>query len=581
MTRPQIIPFFPLLQPGSFQLSNSRIELSYNTTHWHPSSTSHRMDNLFIDALVAASSCRDHARSVSTQASISKPSSIYHKVRRRTIRGNPTLYRSIHTSRNHNNLAVVAQPTISRNEYIQMLDYYIEPVSNHATLNHSVLPMSAPSSPVIHKESIILGDKDSMTIKTDKLQVQRAIQRLLDLLKLQDCPNEEVMAVYSSLPFPGVSYLSDSTRRLLLRRMSVVEKKNQDNMLRYLSIVDDMKAAGLLITEAEWNSAIGFVGRCFSRVQAPEVESALQIWKEMEQEAKVKSGHVTFNILFDIATKAGKFVLAEMILKEMVSRNLPINRFARVGIIYYHGLKGDGEGVRKAYRALVDAGEIVDTVVMNCVITSLIRAGEPSAADQVYERMKRIHALKTAGPLPFHNWKCDRQLGRILDKAANVYRSDHQRQHQLQSEQSLCPNLRTYAILIEHHVAETGELRRVVALLDEMQSLGVPMHGNIFVKLFKGFATHGGARYTSWTKARLESVWLSLVKVLDESIEDVTVRKWMVVWVVRAFEKCCGRERTLQIWEELRARWKGKADEERAVFTLLRDILRKKKVHIG
>ena len=113
----------------------------------------------------------------------------------------------------------------------------------------------------------------------------------------------------------------------------------------------------------------------------------------------------------------------------------------------------------------------------------------------------------------------------------------------------------------------------MAVLLDEMQSLGVPIDGRIFVKLFKAFASHGGVKYTSWTKTRLESLWESLLEVLDKGLEDVMVGKWMVVWAVKAFEKCHGREKSLQIWEELRTRWKAKDNEKISVYTLLEDIL--------
>ena len=394
-------------------------------------------------------------------------------------------------------------------------------------------------------------------------------------LNREDCTHEEAFEAYSKLPSPGVSHLSDKSIRLLFRRLSAMERKDKDSQLRYLSVVDDMKACNFPLKEEEWNSAIAFCGQCFARIQAAEVESALRTWKEMEQEACVKSGNVTFNILFDMAAKSGKFVLAEMILKEMEARKLSINRYARVGLIYYHGLRGDGDGVRNAYREFVDAGEIVDTVVMNCVIASLIRAGEPSAAEQVYERMKRMLAKHTGYRIPSLNWKERRDLGRVLERVARRFKNQPSRLQQIRDEQFLAPDLHTYAIFVEHHATKTGELRRIAALLTEMQHLGIPMHGRIFLKLFKGFAYNGGLRYTSWTKTRLESVWNSLLDILDQEAEmEVRIMKWMVIWTVRAFERCAGRERTLEIWEELRRRWKPERGQVEEVIVMLRDILK-------
>ncbi|KAI4286902.1 MAG: hypothetical protein L6R35_003843 [Caloplaca aegaea] len=366
-----------------------------------------------------------------------------------------------------------------------------------------------------------------------------AIERLQVLLEDEESSHEQIYEAYSQLPSP-----------------------------------DHMKEASIPLTESEWNSAIAYAGRCFVRVEATEVESALHIWKEMEREAGVKSGGVTFNILFDIATKAGKHVLAEMVLNEMKTRGLAYNRFSYVGLIYYYGFKGDGAAIRTAYRDLVEAGQIVDTVVMNCVIASLIRAGEFPAAQQVYERMKGLVHRRTGQPIPRSDWRASRDMGRALDKASRTMRNDHQALQRLQAEQCLAPNLRTFCILLDHHVYVTGELRQVTALLEEMQMFDVPLHGRIYVRIFKGFAYHGGMKYTSWTRQRLESVWTSLLSILNEDIGGVQMVKWMVIWVVRAFARCCGRERALQIWEEVRDRWKlAGEDEQGAVEHLLRHVL--------
>ena len=402
-----------------------------------------------------------------------------------------------------------------------------------------------------------------------------ALKSFEKVLNRNDCTHKEAFEAYSNLPSPGVSHLSYKCIRLLFRRLSAMERKDRDSQLRYLSIVDDMKACNFPLKEEEWNSAIAFCGQCFAFIKAAEVESALRTWKEMEQEACVRSGNVTFNILFDMAAKAGKFVLAEMILKEMEARKLSINRYARVGLIYYHGLKGDGDGVRNAYREFVEAGEIVDTVVMNCVIASLIRAGEPSAAEQVYERMKRMLADHTGRRIPSLNWKERRDLGRVLERVARQFKYQPSRLQQVRNEQFLAPDLHTYAIFVEHHATQTGELHRIATLLTEMQHLGIPMHGRIFLKLFKGFAYNGGLRYTTWTKSRLESVWNSLLEILDqETAMEVRIMRWMVIWSVRAFERCAGRERTLEIWEELRKRWQPENGEVEEVMRMLRDILK-------
>ena len=405
------------------------------------------------------------------------------------------------------------------------------------------------------------------------------VERLMTILQDPGCTHVEAWQGYSALPAPGVAYLPKSSRRRLLQCLSVIEKKNKESMFRYLSVIDDLNSIDQPLSQAEWNSAIAFAAHGFERINAAGVESALLKWKEMEQQADVKSGPVTFNILFDMASKAGKFVLAEMILKEMENRHLLLNRFGRVGLIHFYGLKEDGDGVRQAYREFVEAGEIVDTVVMNCVIASLIRAGELSAAEQVYERMKHILRQYTGRRIPHLHWKEQRDLGRVLDRAAREFRNQPDKLQQLRDEQFLAPSQRTYAIFVEHHATQTGELRRIGSLLAEMQELGIPLDGRIFVKVFKGFAYNGGIRYTAWTKARLESVRRSLFSVLDQRLDAVKLNRWLVVWVVRAYQKCCDHEQTLQIWEELRKRWKGDYSELAKTHDTISDVLKEAVKH--
>lgn len=436
-----------------------------------------------------------------------------------------------------------------------------------------MLAWATPLNELDHPVKDTDDDRTEHKALTPTLDEMPTVFEMLRILRDDEAEQLQVFSAYSAMPFPGVAYLEDRDRRRLFHQLSRVEMKSPQTMMRYLSVIDDMKSADIRIRESEWNSAISFTGRCYAKVTAVEVEAALRMWKEMEEEAGVKSGNVTFSILFDIATKAGKYVLAEMILKEMASRNLCLNRFAHTGLIYYYGVRQDGQGVRKAYRELVEAGHIVDNVVMDCVTASLLRAGELPAAEQVYERRKQLFARMTDAKVPTMNWRKMRELGNVLDKARLAWTDDKQKVQQIQAEQYLGPDLRMYTSFVEYHCSVSGELRRITNMLDEMQSFGIPMSGRIFVKIFKGFAFHGGVKYTSWTRARLENVWISLKSVLDSEVKDVSIQKWMVIWMIRAFAKCCGRERTLELWAEVRSRWKPDPEELVSVHHKLTETL--------
>ncbi|KAI9862061.1 MAG: hypothetical protein M1830_006186, partial [Pleopsidium flavum] len=490
----------------------------------HRGTRSQQMENLFINALVRAGSCKSHAFQFSTASSSSMCPKTFHRARRRAARIGAKDGRDLHVHATALQRAQSSAPQVevTRDDYMNLVDYYQEPYNAVVPLppqlpatEHVVLPVDegndTPSS-VADDAWPALNEEDTF-----------AIESLISAINDETSPHETIYERYEALPLPRIPYLSKDVIRKLLHRLSVVERKTEPSMIRFLSVIDDVKAAGVPLTSGEWSSAIAFAGRCFVKISAAEVESALHIWREMEHEAGVQGTHVTFNILFDIAAKAGKYVLAQMILKEMEKRKLLLSRFAHVGIIYYHGLRGDGDGVRKAYRDLVEAGEIVDTLVMNCVIAALALAGEAPAADQVYERMKRMHAMKSGAKLPALDWKGSRELGKLLARAARWFKDDPEKRQRLQSEQSMAPNLRTYKILVGHYAVRVGELDRVAVLLNEMQFLGIALHGSIFLTLLKGFSIHGGIRYTSWSKARLEGVWSSFQQALDLQVEHVVM----------------------------------------------------------
>lgn len=579
--RPYLTPAFPTRNPPS---GESRGGCNLNEPYSHVPSPLEKMNTAFIEALVVTRACQGYtATSCTPHLPIYRSPFTYHKTRRRHAQKFFKQTRFMQTLPKKAQ-PVVPPPLIARNEYLKMLDYYRDPAPFPSFEDYPQPLISAFSQSVAQISHVVDQKATALIPKPAEGATEIAVEGLLSKLDREGCPHDTILEAYSALPYPGVAHLSPVTLRRLLRRLSTVENKNLAGLLRYLSIVNDMKAADLPMIGPEWCSVLALTGGCITPVRAADLESALKTWNEMEQNRDAQGGKVAYNILFDLAAKAGQYVLAEMILKEMQARNIPLDRFTRTSIIYYHGLQGDGDAVRDAYRAFVDAGEIVDTVVMNCVIASLIHAGEPQAAELVYERMKRNYSVATDGsPASPWSWKRSRALGRYLQGAVKNVQVGSEEHQSLQNQQLLCPDQRTYILLIDYYASQTGELRRIITLLKEMQALQVPMHGRIYVKVLKGFAKHGGLPYTLWTGARLERVLISLLEMLDrqgddgeaagEAADDVRLGKWMVVWAVRAFHRCCGQARAMDIWTELRSRWKPSHVEEKAVLIHLENTL--------
>ncbi|KAJ8060004.1 hypothetical protein OCU04_011616 [Sclerotinia nivalis] len=382
---------------------------------------------------------------------------------------------------------------------------------------------------------------------------------------------EDVYQIYRELPEPRVPYLEANLRHMLLRHLSIVERKDEHSMLRYFSVVDDMKSTAIPLTVSEWTSAISFASKYVVKATEVEVESALKMWKEMEHIAGVRGNNATFNVLYDVACKAGKFSLGEMIYKEMIARGLEYNRFHYVSMIFTCGLKKDGDGARAAYTALVNAGEIVDTVVLNAMISALIKSYEPSAALNIYERMKTMHAERTGTREWHRSFKNRREVKRGLVRMAMEFKHNPEGRAKAQERSIVCPDLQTYRLLVNHFAITEGELDKAAKFLEEMGLFNVPLHGALFLSLFKGFHLHGGTRYTKWTADRLESVWKAYLKALDKGVEDIYMSTWIVTNVLKAFATCSGQARAIEVWRDIRERWQP---DERQLNAIMPDLYR-------
>ncbi|KAK3314649.1 hypothetical protein B0H66DRAFT_501139 [Apodospora peruviana] len=399
---------------------------------------------------------------------------------------------------------------------------------------------------------------------------------------------DSIYHIYQQLPEPRITYIHGRLRHLLLKALGQPEKRNSKSMLRYFAVIADVRDSGLALTTAEWNAAISFASRYVGTTTEAETESALRLWHEMETQAGVKATDVTFNILFDAASKAGNFGLAEMVYREMENRGHRPNRYHYVSLIHFFGLKLDTIALRAAYREMVNAGEIIDTVALNAVISGLLRAGEQDAAERVYERMLKVSvtaAAASAAPdaggdygnmaedggnrlpvMPTRNYLSNRVITQALTMLARLGRRHRSIQPLFQNNVTLIhPDLHTYRIMINHFGVNVGDIGKVARFIDEMKFFQIPLHGAIFLALFKGFALHGGYRRSAWSEQRLESIWSAFLTAMDDHVEGLEIKTWLAMWVLKAFQRCSPHTpgRVMRVYEDLKGRWRLRpADEE-------------------
>lgn len=451
---------------------------------------------------------------------------------------------SAHAPRSHKKALALAegdgddeQPVISKDEYKELVNTYpsfpgkkIPAKYAEAAGQH---PRLAPRLVMSAEEEEEPTPRPRQVVQPEDAFTKNQVHRIKQIVRgeLGRVPLDRLWDAYESISAPRPQYFSDVTLRHMFRHLTWVEFKGVDGaMERYMRLLEECISEDIPLNESIWNSAIAFCARWLRQVTSEEVRAAVETWKRMEA-----SGHeatnVTFNILFDAAIRAGRYGLADTIYSELLARNMVLNRFLRTSVIYYAGLRKNGDGVRKAFRDLVNAGEIVDTAVMNCVMVSLVRSGEGAAAENVFERMRSLHEQKfgTASP---RSWQAGRKLGRILDRQAHELRQERDqlqssffgtafstvdRKEAIQEATPIAPNARSYRILITYHTTVTGDIERVRTLLKEMRQAGLHVHGSVYYNYFLGFFKHGGYPRTAWSRGALEDVWAEFTAALGSS----------------------------------------------------------------
>ncbi|KAL2364779.1 hypothetical protein RJZ56_002299 [Blastomyces dermatitidis] len=415
-----------------------------------------------------------------------------------------------------------------------LFQLYLETLGKKEGLKSLQVVLSNPA-----REICMPQRKQTEPYLPDAVEIH-GVQRLVDLLNEERSSNQQIFRAYKDLPSPGVLYLSARSRRLLLHRFASPPRRLRVHAERYLKLIDDMAEASFYISPSLWTAAIHLAGKSYTSVKRPDLRSSLGMWRRMEHEGLVPSSSIAFNILYDVAIKARQWKVADKVIEEMKARGLELSRFGRVAHIFSYGLRGDAEGVRKAYHEFIQLGEVVDTVVLNCVMVSLLRCGEQHVAEKIYERMKDMYLTLKAQrpellnssvyPSPSDNYaayrKATKRLGRVLGMTTFLRDKLPEHHRALQRAMPLTPDGKTFHIFLWHHANVTGDLQRIIALLEDMKvTFAIPPQGMIYIFLFHGFAAHGGKEGTQWTYKRLKGVWKHFLRALYHSKSELSAKR--------------------------------------------------------
>lgn len=495
-------------------------------------------EDVFIRSLVAASSCRQH-RKEDERPTGSSWRALVRPDKRRARHDTSKRWLSSHPAKREGAAAAAelpALPEISPDEYKELVNTY--PELDQKIERPREKPDHLPLAPrlvytPLEELSLTPGRREIIQAEGEHFWNLKRFGRFIRK-PLGRISHEQMWSMYQNLPSPRPRYLHDATINRIFRQLSWIQFRDSEiTMRRYFELLDECVGEGVHLNREAWNGAVNYAARWLRNTTSNEVKLAVETWMRMEN-AGHQADSVTFNILFGVAVRAGRYALADTIYAELISRNLPINRYFRASMIYYAGVKRDGDGVRQAFRDLVNAGDIVDTAVMNCVILSLIRSGEPAAAENVFLRMKALQEQKF-GVASLKDWRTKRQLARVLDRTGDKLRQEKEqheasffgavfsadeRREEVQKATPIAPDASTYALLIKHHAYTSGNLEKIRELLAEMKENEHHVHGSIYVHILRGFWTHGGYAFSAWNRRSLEDFWIEIVRASLPPIPD-------------------------------------------------------------
>lgn len=603
-------------------------------------------------ALVRAGACRECATGAGmARVQMRHSMGALREARRKGFK--PSSTRRFSQQPHHSQSAAVAASTEEpgglpgREDYEDLVDTYdsFSDISHRRArgkLAHSAKPSGQRSDHLTLAPRLVMTaeQEERLSPRTRRVAMpgSEALSHRLQLLRklLSKSPGhdpDKIWSQYQELPTPRLQWLRDREIRRLFLHLSWVEAKNLTNSQRFFSLIEECSAEQVSIQQYEWNTAISFAGRWVRRITTDQVRAAVETWMRMEN-AGVQAEHVTFNILFDVAIRAGRYALADTIHHELKARGLPLDRYCRTAMIYYAGLRRNGDAVRQAFRDLVNAGEIVDTAVMNCVILSLVRSGEAASAENTFAKMKHLHGTKFGAKGP-RNWVERKRLGIRLNRTADKLRIE-QKQHESsffggtfasndQKEQAqltapIHPDARTCQILIKYHALKSGDLARIRELMKETTDGGYNIQGGVYSLIFRGFWLHGGHAFSAWNRMNLDRFWFEFLDAAyprvnvsndygsvlegfsdsvspekrhcedDEDGPDETIptedrppsfKLDLARRVIYAFYKCVGRHKMLEIWNQIQDRWKDMgADDQAALQEIVSKLAREDGVYV-
>ncbi|OKL59008.1 hypothetical protein UA08_05668 [Talaromyces atroroseus] len=469
-----------------------------------------------------------HAKSLSTYAVRKDSDDQHHEISDEDTRSDSTDHRELATDLTETEqFALRFIPGKGRSEWSTSLRRRLNVPPNQ----------TAPTRAFKTKARLYRGlDKRILESRTQDFAHAGDLNLFLGALNDKSKSNQYVFSLYKRLPSPGVRILTRNERIKLLHRFAHPPDRRRSNARNFLSIFDDMIQSGFTLSRSMYTSAIYFISHKVPVLEGRDLQDAITVWHRMEKTHGQISDNVVFELLFRIASNTGNFTVADRILSEMTSRGMELSRNGHMSLIYSYGKRGDVDAIHRMFQSYVHSGQIVDTVVLNCLISSLLNTGELETVEQLYSYMMHEHR-KTIGITPkerrnavfgpslspeFAVWKLNAKgLRSVFDNYLQSRRKLlDEKTPSLQNVVPITPDTRTFHILFRYHCLFTGDITAISRLLMDMEQVfDVPPRPIVYYFLFRGFALHQETK--GWTAERLREVWRAFRRTLYESYTRV------------------------------------------------------------
>jgi hypothetical protein len=398
------------------------------------------------------------------------------------------------------------------------------------------------------------GDSYVSQIKKPSTYNRRILEDLWRLVENPYTPYKTVYAKYTELTYPHSLHLPYGLLEKVLAHLSVRDSEQRDPLFasEYMAILHEMMVHGVLVKRWMWDTAMHYLANDVPWIREPEIDSMINLWTRMEKLSGQRANHVTLTTMFITATKAGKYALADRLWRELGARKLRIDRVARVAQIYAYGIRKDGYKIRQCYIDLIDAGEIVDIVVINCTISALIKANEGAAAEEVFERTKAIDLDRYNSLIFPETWRGARALRGVMNTGPTLSEADRR---EAAAVSPISPNAQTYQILVRYRCHTHEDIGPAMDLLDEMVVAKIQPGVGIFSLLFKKLNQPS-------FQARRSSV-IQLWSVFETAVwnnEDYQKHaKFMdhalLLNIIGTFARHLSKDAAREKWEEIAKKW--------------------------